>query len=403
MRPALAIAVVIVLLAVVPVSPAGSARTGLAGVPRAAAATATAPAHGPDRPTPLGDAAVAPASTLGNCTFVGQVVGIPYVGGPGTPIAGASVNILAIDRTTILATTTTDANGTYSVTIGFVGRYYVASAPIGPWGGGWPAGTGSLEPQLFLGSGTVAEELYAYPRLSYDNATFVLPAWNNLSGYLDNGNGQPNGSFVQQPVLSWVQDGVYYINASNDLVFYSFANASVTLVHRWVLLYTNIMSYAGWQNEFYLTQDGQFAYGAGCLGPCTASSAITFYAVNLTTFHAFEHNFTGFNASAGHDNAQVNMVGFGGNSSLAVFLPSSGVLHLWNLWNGTEWVGPKLSFFEANNLYWVPYLNSFVNFRAEGSKTDQLEQWTLASNGTWTTRWTTPRSPRTPPSTRTRS
>jgi len=380
----LAIVAVVLLLIVVPGVPAGTSRTAVAGVPRLAPSAPPLHEHGPDRSMLAAEARQDRVAAAGNCTFVGQVIGVPYVGGPGSPIAGATVDILAIDRTTVLATTTTDSIGTYSITFGIVGSYYVASAPFGSWGGGWPSGNAPLAPHTFFSTATVSVDLYAYPRLSYNNETVVLPGWNNLSGYLDNGNGHSNGSYIQQPVLSWVQNGVYYVNASNDLVFYSFPNATTSLVHPWVLLYTNIMGYAGWQNEFYLTQDGQYAYGAGCLRPCSVSANVTVFAVNLTTDRAFEHNFTAFNASAGHDNAQVNMVGYDGNASTVVFFPTSGVLHEWNLWNGTEWVGGRLSYFEANNAYWVPYLNSFVNFRAEGSKADQIEQWALAANGLWT-------------------
>ncbi|MCI4333917.1 MAG: fibronectin type III domain-containing protein, partial [Thermoplasmata archaeon] len=33
--------------------------------------------------------------------------------------------------------------------------------------------------------------------------------------------------------------------------------------------------------------------------------------------------------------------------------------------------------------YWVPYLDSFVNYQAEGAKGDHLEQWRLAANGSY--------------------
>ena len=50
---------------------------------------------------------------------------------------------------------------------------------------------------------------------------------------------------------------------------------------------------------------------------------------------------------------------------------------------GRRTVGTKLTYFEANNAYWVPFLNSFVNFQAEGARGDHLEQWTLTPNGTF--------------------
>ncbi|MCI4327661.1 MAG: fibronectin type III domain-containing protein [Thermoplasmata archaeon] len=324
-----------------------------------------------------------PLPLTGNSTFLGQLFGIPYAGGPPTPIANDTVTILDIDRTTVLASTLTNASGAYSVSIGRTGEFYVNSAPTGPWGGGWPASPAALSPTDFATFGQVSVNLFAYPRISYDNATFDLPGWNNLSTYLDNGNGNTSATYIQQPVLSWVQDGVYYINASDDLVFYSFANRTVTFLHSWLMLYTNLMSYAGWQNEFFLTQDGQYAYGAGCLGRCSSSALVTFFAVNLTTDQSFEHTFETFNVTYTVSNAQVNMVGVDGNASTAVLITDTGGLHMWNVWNDTEWVGGRLTYFEANNVYWVPYLNSFINFQAEGSRGDHLEQWRLTLDGSF--------------------
>jgi hypothetical protein len=379
----------------IPASAVESLGGGLASAPRSATRAHT-PSSGPVDRALLNreDASTAgrirgspePGVALpltGNSTFLGQVFGIPYAGGPPTPIPNDTVNIVGIDRTTVLASNLTNASGAYSVSIGRTGEFYVSSAPTGPWGGGSPASPSALSPTDFSAFGQADVNLFAYPRISYDNATFDLPGWNNLSTYLDNGNGNTSLTYVQQPVLSWVQDGVYYINASNDLVFYSFANRSVTFLHSWLMLYTNLMSYAGWQNEFFLTQDGQYAYGAGCLSRCSSSALVTFFAVNLTTDQSFEHTFETFNATYTASNAQVNMVGVDGNASTAVLITDTGGLHMWNLWNETEWVGGRLTYFEANNVYWVPYLNSFVNFQAEGSRGDHLEQWRLTADGSF--------------------
>ncbi|MCI4367902.1 MAG: hypothetical protein L3K08_09125, partial [Thermoplasmata archaeon] len=189
--------------------PSGSPNPPTGDSPRSAplafGTLGTGPAGAP------GSAKAAPL-VAGNSTFQGKVYGIAYDGGPVSPLAGATVEILAVNRTTVLMTTTADSGGNYSVSVSRIGTFYVASQPIGSWGGGWPSGRSALSPTVFAAFGTVTVDLYAYPRITYNNETIVLPGWDNYSAYLDNSNGNAASTYVQQPVLSWVQDGVYYIN-----------------------------------------------------------------------------------------------------------------------------------------------------------------------------------------------
>ncbi|MCI4346676.1 MAG: PKD domain-containing protein, partial [Thermoplasmata archaeon] len=211
------------------------------------------------------------------------------------------------------------------------------------------------------------------------------PAWNNLSGYVANCNAaipcRPAPYGTQVPVLSWTQDGAIYVNATDELVFYSFVNRTIEKLAAWLPLYDNVMSYDGVENSEWATQDGTYVYEFGCLAACTNSSTVTFYGVNLTTGRTFEHNFSGLNAHALYVNGQVNLIGLDGNDSIAALVLGNGSVYAYGLWNGTQWVLGSLPFFEANNLYWLPLYNSFVDVQAEGSTADAIDEYLLTGTG----------------------
>lgn len=237
---------------------------------------------------------------------------------------------------------------------------------------------------------------FSFPSRTYGNASFVLPDWNPLAPYAFNGNGagQLFGAENQTPLLSWSADGVYYVNETDQLVFFNFATKSVTRIGAWLPLYQNLMDYQGVENTEWITDDGSFVYTFGCLTPCEPSSSVTLYAVNVSTGESFEHNFTGVAVGSGPvttwTNAQINLIGYNGSSDLAVLVASSGAMLAWSLANSTQWTIYDLPYFEANNLYWVPELNSYVNVEAGGSRLDRWEQLrfdgqdlTEVAEGTW--------------------
>ncbi|MCI4368617.1 MAG: fibronectin type III domain-containing protein, partial [Thermoplasmata archaeon] len=180
--------------------------------------------------------------------------------------------------------------------------------------------------------------------------------------------------------MSWTSDGAYYVNSTGELVFYSFANSSVRGVAHWLPLYDDIMNYQGIENTEWITADGAYVYEFGCHAACQPSSgsaAIVLYAVNTSTGRTFEHNFTGVSQSDFATNAEVQMIGEDGNASIAALITAAGEVIGYNIWNQTQWTLANIPYFEANNIYWVPSLNSFINVEAQGSYGDGVSQLRL--------------------------
>lgn len=352
------------------------------------AATAGAPARAPE---PIPAPTAAPSLLL-----VGVLTG--NLDAFGTPPAMAGTTITAYDRCpstfeslaqcrTVANTTTSSQGGfTFNSTQVQNGTSYVLSAsrnailrgtdfPEG-WGGG---GEVNVTPPDRSISMTV------YPYLAYGNATIVLPGFSCWKGLLDSGNG------CQNPVLSWTQDGAYYLNASSDLVYYSFTARTVTLIGRFTPLYQLFPSYAMIPNELFITQDGSYIYSWGTL--TKTAPTITAEAMNLTSHRRFEHNFTSFGTPAVVNNGQMQLTGWDGNASQATIILDNASVYDWNLWSGTERLVGNLGYFEANNAYWEPDLNAYVNFEAQGSAADAWNEFQLVNasnpelrrvaNGTW--------------------
>jgi fibronectin type III domain protein len=318
-------------------------------------------------------------------TVSGTVYG--KVGGctncPLLPLAGDTVNAVAATcpitasdagACTPVASATTDSGGLYSLSVTSGNAYYVYSTPISGYGG-------DTVDAAVPSSGLSGVNLYSYPQLPYSNQTFVLPGYAPLSSYLYNTNGN-----TQVPVLSFSADGVYYVNASSDLVFYSLANGTVQRIASWTQLYSP-KAYAGEEeNAFFLTLDGSYAYEMGCASACAAGSSLVVHAVNITTGTTFVWTLAGVTYGATASNVQVSMVGFRGNDSLITILTSatSDPIFAYNLWNSTQWEVGNLSYFEANNCYWVPALDSFIDIQADGATADGIQQFELeTTNHGW--------------------
>lgn len=247
----------------------------------------------------------------------------------------------------------------------------------------------------------------AGPYLAYGNSTIVLPGWNSLSAYAWNCNTNVSESVqdncfssprlgyagTQVPLVSWTASGAFYVNASLDLVFYSFLTHTVGLVAPWLPLFDNTMYYAGITNTEYITADGSWVYEFGCLDASCLSGAgtqVTSYAVNVSTGRTFEHNWssdiltgTGDPHYTTHFNVQSNMVGVDGNDSILTLTvtwgPSggggqNGTIWAYNLWTGVEWKLADIPVFEANNLYWLPEFSQFFDVSADGTTHDEVVQ-----------------------------
>ncbi len=281
-------------------------------------------------------------------------------------------------------------------------------------------GPGVLPHPSDAGAGTAAVPLgragpasTSGPYLAYGNSTIVLPGWNSLSAFAWNCNtnvsrsvaincfGTPQLGYAgtQVPLVSWTADGVFYVNASLDLVFYSFVHGTVTRIAPWLPLYDNTMYYTGETNTEYITADGTYVYELGCLAVgCRTGTgtAVTSYAVNVTTGRTFEYTWPSDIRTSEESsdyttywNAQTNLVGVDGNDSILTLTVTwgplgsgarNGTVWAYNLWTGAEWKMADLPFFEANNLYWVPEFSQFFDVAAEGSSRDAVAQGLLGGS-----------------------
>ena len=343
-----------------------------------AGSDATTPSSANVGPTPASNT---PASVA---TFVvsGTVWGTPG-DGQATPLAGVTVSAYnrslcaAVASPTScgvpVATATSESDGAYSVALPN-GSYFLASDRGALAGRSYG---GSVVSEVVAGSGHSGADLTGWPFVPYGNATVVLPGFNCLSSYLWQVPGSKSGSSeqCQNPLLSWTQDGFFYVNDAEHLVFYSAVNGSVQDFGPWVPLYTNFANYVMVQNEEFLTQDSAYVYGWGTLAP--GNHTLVFEAVNVSTKQHFEHSFTGITTWNVTVNGQLEMTGFDGNDSIVTLIGSKGQIVDYDLWNGTQWSGPTLPYFEANNVYWVPYLNGYIDLQANGSAAHRIGEWQL--------------------------
>jgi hypothetical protein len=295
------------------------------------------------------------------------------------PIADDSVSVVPSSCTPYFdstgtcvpsVTTTTDSAGAYTLLLPN-GTFYLYSSPHGEFGG-------DSESVTVSGDSETVPAMKVFFELSYTNSTFVLPDFSALSGYVDDHSG------TQVPVLSYTSDGAFYINSSDDLVYYSFPAQTVRFIAPWEMLYDQIGYVGELNNYFYLTLDGAYAYELGCdTADCAGDNLLIEYAVNISTGRTFTWN-TEIPAENTSANAAANLIGRDGNDSLMTLVTSSGLVRVYDPWNGSAWNAGTLPYFEANNLYWVPFLNSYINIQADGATTDEIEQLELEGPGSGT-------------------
>jgi hypothetical protein len=306
---------------------------------------------------------------------------------PVASCSGHSVPYPASTACTVENSTLTIAGGAWSFALAN-GNYYISALPNGTNSGAWTSVTVN-------GARIAGLVLFANSYTPYYNQTFVLPGYTPLTPYAWSCNdgasplcsmagGKIHGT--QVPIFSWTSDGVYYVNDQSRLVFYSLANQTVQSLAPWYPLYDNYLNYEGVENTEWITADGSYVYEIGCVTLCQSNSNITFYAVNTTTKRTFGYNFTSVKDTATvAANLQVNMVGLDGNDSIVALIyanGSQGTVLGHNVWTTTQYAMGTLPYFEANNVYWIPQLNSFINVQAAGSSLDGLEQSRLNGSST---------------------
>ncbi|MCI4366785.1 MAG: fibronectin type III domain-containing protein, partial [Thermoplasmata archaeon] len=313
----------------------------------------------------------------------GNLAGIGLSGAPGPALVGAEVDLLArpcegFDACPFLESTLTQApSGNFSLRT-VPGDYFLITNRTSAFGG--------TEAVLNLTNSSGGEygpvELRAEPFVPYANVSFQLPAWNNLSDTAANCNamlpcqtGGPAPPYgTQQPILSWTSDGVFYVNLSDELVFYNFENRSVRAIADWLPLYDDLMAYQGIENTEFLTVDGSYVYEFGCAHVCTPASTVEFFAVNTTTGRSFSTTVNSTDAGDFQTNGQVDLIGENGNLSIAAFVQSDGVVLGFDLWNDSQWTLGVLPFFEANNLYWIPAWGSYLDVQSAQATPQHIDQ-----------------------------
>ena len=325
---------------------------------------------------------VAPAASPGGCGAEPPLVNDTVCLSPWSDFSPNQPLVWPNDSTPCPVQTRTNSAGAFSFGYG----NETGSAVL--WSANGSAYSGAFA-LLSLSNGSMAQDLTANPYAAQSTRTYLLPGYANLSQYAANHNGPwsycaPGDEGicgVQVPILSWTQDGAFYVNRTDELVFYSFVNRSVTAIAPWLPLYQNLMFYQGTENTEWTTTDGAWIYTYGCPTSCDSNSLVEFYAVNVTTGRTFVHTFEGVTGASVNRNGQVQMIGEDGNHSVVVLEASNGgagaTLYAWNLWNGTQWVLGSLPYYEANNNFWVDALNSFIDVEAQGSPADVASQWEL--------------------------
>ena len=318
-----------------------------------------------------------PPSPVSSSGVTGYVYADTNGYAPNAGLAGASVSVYddctSLESMTcaFVASTTTNAAGFFGLDLTSASGYYAVvsrdstSEPFAPEGFG-----GAV--QGFTAPTSSPLNIDVYPFVPYGNASFVLPGYVCMSSYLNNVG--TDGPGCQNPVLSWTQDGAYYVNASDELVFYSFVNNTIYPIVSWIPLYQTFASYAMIPNELFITQDGSYVYGWGEENPSTG--VLTVEAVNVTTHRVFLYDFTEVDASDASTSGQLLLTGWDGNDSQAVLIVG-GTVYDHDLWSDSETDVTQLPFFEANNIYWMPYLNGFIDVEADGSSGDLVAEFQL--------------------------
>jgi hypothetical protein len=370
----------------------GEVRTGVPlsigppGVESGPTGSDIAPGPSPNDSAPGGEST--PAGTVGaetpQPTLSGSVVGDLNGYGTAPTMAGTNVTVYSSacrspqpspSTCPWVLNTTTSSDGNFSVNVAD-GAYYVAADPNPSIvGRGYTEGFGGSVANLTVSKNTTVE-LTVFPRVTYGNASIVLPDYACDAGFLDNDEAKGTGPGCQNPVLSWTQSGAYYLTTANELAFYSFVNRTLYNLSSWIPLYQDIAAYAMIPNQLFMTQDGSYLYGWGTWN--RTSPVLVGEAVNVSTDQRFVYNFTGVSVSNISANGQVQLTGWDGNDSQMTLILENGSVIDHPLWSGSQRYVGKLDYFEANNVYWEPYLNGYIDLEAEGSFSDGIEEWQLA-------------------------
>ncbi len=221
----------------------------------------------------------------------------------------------------------------------------------------------------------VTTSMTFYMARSYNYANITLPNYAKFTPYLQ------STLNIQLPVVSWnaMYPGIYYVDSSNNLDEYQFGNGITTTVAAVTPLWHNWPSYQMISTLFWVVgpnKDRALFFGTKTSTPCCMSANdLWLETVNLTNGNVLMVN-TMIKATSTDQNAQADYIG----NDIAQIVCSNGVIEMFNMATGAIWKGGTLGFFEANNEYYVPKLDSIINVQAAGSTADGVEQWQLNGN-----------------------
>lgn len=207
----------------------------------------------------------------------------------------------------------------------------------------------------------VPEALAIY---GYSEKLYHLPGYDPMSHFLKNMNGFDR----QLPTLASSPSqpaGIYYVDNSSNLDVLYLNNSTVRTIAHIVPLYQLYGYNEMLDNEFFL----EYNYDEALFFGTTAANGETYSIeiVNLTTGSMLMWNTT---FPVDRVNQEAIYVG----NHTVIVLSSSDTIVGFNLASHETWSAGTTSYFEANNIYWIPQLNQLINVEAGGSRADQVDQ-----------------------------
>jgi len=198
----------------------------------------------------------------------------------------------------------------------------------------------------------------------YYEKLYHLTGYNPMSSYLKNMGGKD----VQIPTLassSAQSSGVYYVDNSSDLDILYLNNSTVRTIAAIVPLYQLFGYNEMLDDEFFIESNYHQALFFG-----TTTAGGRTYSIELVDLDTGSVRMLNTTAAVDGANQQPIYVG----NDTVVVLSSNKTIDGYNLVSGEHWNAGATSWFEANNIYWIPQLQQLINVQAGGSTADEVQQ-----------------------------
>ena len=212
-------------------------------------------------------------------------------------------------------------------------------------------------PPSVAGTGPLASYGY-YEKL------YHLPGYAPMSSYLND----LGGADKQIPTLtssSTQVTGIYYVDNSSNFDILYLNNSTVRAIAHIIPLYQRYAYNEMLDNEFFVEYgyDQALFFGTTTLGGRNYSIEL----VNLET-----GSLRMWNTTAAVDSTNQQPV-YVGNNTVVVVSSNNSIIG-YNLASHERWRAGTTSYFEANNIYWVPQVEQLINVEARGSTGDRVQQ-----------------------------